>query len=233
MPKNRKGKPVHRKLVTESLEKISREIFIRHSDTITDLIGNSPGIYALYDGSELYYVGKATDLRRRVKQHLKDRHLASWTHFSLFLVRRADEISEIESLVVRIANPNGNRAIPSRKEGKPLLKKLVALVKNKQNDEIRTLFGDKKKRVRTHKDKGFKSLKGLVRWRHRLYRTYKGKEYMAVLLPSGKIILKGRSFDTATAAAKSIVDRPTVNGWTFWYIKDSRREWVRLSDFSD
>jgi hypothetical protein len=233
MPKNRKGKPVHRKLVTESLEKISREIFIRHSDTITDLIGNSPGIYALYDASELYYVGKAIDLRRRVKQHLKDRHLASWTHFSLFLVRRSEQVPEIESLVIRIANPKGNRSTPSRNEGKLLLKKLKALVKNKQKAEIDMLFGDKKKEHRTHKGKGFKSLKGLVKWPHPLYRTYKEKEYMAVLMPSGKIRFKGRSFDSATAAAKSIVDRSTVNGWTFWYIRNSKGEWVRLSDFPD
>jgi hypothetical protein len=233
MPKGRKGKPARRKLVKESLEKISREIFIRHSDTITDLIGNSPGIYALYDGSELCYVGKATDLRRRVKQHLKDRHLASWTHFSLFLVRRADQISEVESLVIHIANPNGNRAIPSRKEGKPLLKRLVTLVKNKQKDEIRSLFGERKKRARAHKGKGLKALKNLVSSKQRLYRAYKGKEYTAFLLPSGRIRLKGRSYDSATAAAKSIVDRRTVNGWTFWYIKDSKGEWVRLSDFSD
>lgn len=233
MPKSRRRKPARRELLTESLGKTSREIFRRYSDTITDLIGNSTGIYALYDGPELYYVGKAIDLRRRVKQHLKDRHFASWTHFSLYLVRREEQIPEIESLIIRIANPKGNRAIPSRNEGKLLLKKLRTLVKNKQKDEIDMLFGDKKKRVRTRMGKGSKSLQGLVKSKHRLYRTYKGKEYMAVLLPSGKIKFKGRSFDTATAAAKSIVDRSTVNGWHFWYIKDSKGEWVRLSDFSD
>jgi len=233
MAKRRKRRAVRNKLVTESLEKISREIFSRYSDTITDLIGDSIGIYALYDGPELYYVGKAIALRNRVKAHLRDRHFASWTHFSLFLVRRAEHIPEIESLVIRIANPEGNRAIPSRKEGKSLLRKLKVLVKSRQKAEIDGLFPGKKKRARARKGKGFRSLKGLVKWRHRLYRTYKGKEYTAVLLSSGRIRLKGRVFDTPTAAAKAIVGRPTVNGWHFWYIKDSRGEWVRLSDFSD
>jgi hypothetical protein len=33
----------------------------------------SPGIYALYDGDELYYVGKSGELRKRVRHHLRDR----------------------------------------------------------------------------------------------------------------------------------------------------------------
>src|ERR1051325_4978333 len=99
-------------LVISRIEKVSKEAFRQYFTEVTELIGNSPGIYALYDGNDLYYVGKSTELRKRVKQHLRDRHLASWTHFSLYLVRRVEHISEIESLLVRIASPKGNRVIP-------------------------------------------------------------------------------------------------------------------------
>ena len=130
-----------RSLVVNRLEKVSKDLFRRHFGLITELVGNSPGIYALYDGPDLYYVGKSTDLKKRVKQHLRDRHLASWTHFSLYLVRRAEHIHEIESLLVRIANPQGNRVVPRGKSSGPLLKKLQQMVRQKQKDEYLELFG--------------------------------------------------------------------------------------------
>ena len=61
--------------------------------------------------------------------------------------------------------------------------------------------------------------------------TYKGKEYKAMLSSNGKIKLGNKIFYTPTAAAKSVVDRSTVNGWTWWYIKDSSGEWVKLSEY--
>ena len=71
---------------------------------ITDLIGSSPGIYALYDENELYYVGKSIDLRKRVKQHLRDKHLASWTHFSLYLVRKENHIHDGSTSTIKTTN---------------------------------------------------------------------------------------------------------------------------------
>src|SRR2546425_712507 len=87
-------KAAARPLVIHKLEKVSKGVFRQYYGAITELIGHSPGVYALYDGDELYYVGKSTELRSRVKQHLRDGHLASWTHFSLFLVRKAEHIQE-------------------------------------------------------------------------------------------------------------------------------------------
>jgi excinuclease UvrABC nuclease subunit len=128
-------------LVVKKLEGVSKLIFRNYYKQITELIGNSHGIYALYDENELYYVGKSTDLKNRVKQHLKDRHLASWTHFSLYLVRKADHINEIESLIIRIANPKGNTKKYSADKGTSLLKQLQALVKQRQQLEFNTMFG--------------------------------------------------------------------------------------------
>jgi len=43
------------------------------------------GLYTLYDGTgRLYYAGKASDLPRRLDQHLKDRHAESWDEMTLF-----------------------------------------------------------------------------------------------------------------------------------------------------
>src|SRR3990167_6100437 len=132
-----------RPLVINRLENVSKDVFKQYYPLITELVGDSPGIYALYDDRDLYYVGKSTELRKRVKQHLKDRHLASWTHFSLYLARREDHIHEIESLLVRIANPKGNRVIPRGKSTGVLVKQLKKLIQERQRLELASLFAAK------------------------------------------------------------------------------------------
>lgn len=220
-----------RSLVINRVEKVSKDLFRKYFSLITELVGNSPGIYALYDGSELYYVGKSTDLKKRVKQHLRDRHLASWTHFSLYLVRKAEHIHEIESLLVRIANPQGNRIVPRGKSSGPLLKKLMQMVRQKQVDEFQGLFGiskAKKQSIRGESFEGKRTLKGLVSKPTPLFREYKGKKYTATLNSDGTITVKNKKYSTPTAAAKTVVDRSTVNGWHFWYIEDLNGDWIKL-----
>jgi len=129
-----------RGLFTESLEYISKNLFRDHSSIITELIGDSSGIYALYDENELYYVGRASDLKRRVNQHLRDRHDSQWTHFSLFLIRRSDIIGDIESLLIRIAEPVGNRVKPRGRDSKAMKQRLRKLIKQKPREELNTLL---------------------------------------------------------------------------------------------
>jgi hypothetical protein len=201
-------------LVIQKLENISKSIFRNYYKQITELIGNSHGIYALYDENDLYYVGKSTDLKNRVKQHLKDRHFAGWSHFSLYLVRNTEHIHEIESLLIRIANPKGNRKIPKGEKGSSLLAKLKDTIKQQQRKELEEMFGDGLRRKLSRKfiQNKIKSLVGLVKKKTALYRTYKGKEYKALLTPRGKIKLAGKVYLTPTAAAKAIVKGSSVNG---------------------
>jgi len=233
--KSNENRGAPRSLVINRIEKVSKEAFRQYFSEITELIGHSPGIYALYDDTDLYYVGKSTELRKRVKHHLRDRHLASWTHFSLYLVRRAEHIGEIESLLVRIANPKGNRVIPKGKSSGPLLRQLKALVKQKQREEFLELFagGKAKQRIseRQH-SRHQKHLKGLVSKRAKLYKTYNGKEYTATLTPSGSIIMDGNKYTSPSAAAKAILKRP-ANGWAFWFIKDLNGDWVKLKQYRE
>ena len=50
---------------------------------VAKLIRGHAGVYALYKRDKLYYVGLATNLMPRVKQHLKDRHARKWETFSV------------------------------------------------------------------------------------------------------------------------------------------------------
>jgi hypothetical protein len=213
------------------LENVSKSVFKNYSEQITNLVGNSQGVYALYDDTELYYVGKSTDLKRRVKQHLKDKHYASWTRFSLYLVKKEEHISDIESLLIRIANPSGNNAKPKGSSSGVLQKELERMVKREQDKERKEMFGGKTgAKKKKALPKVSKSLVGLVPRKTALYRTYKGKEYNATLLSSGIIKVGAKKFTSPSAAAKSITKR-SANGWAFWYIRDSNGDWVKLNDY--
>jgi len=81
------------------------------------------GIYALYDKrGRLYYAGKASDLAKRLNQHLRDRHGESWDRMTLFLVADSANVSELEGLVVATALPPGNKQKP--KVGQDLRRRL-------------------------------------------------------------------------------------------------------------
>jgi hypothetical protein len=217
-------------LVTQSLEHISKEIFSRYASLITQLIEKSSGVYALYDENELYYVGRATQLRRRVKQHLKDRHDASWTHFSIYLISNDEHIGEFESLLVRIANPKGNTVKPRGRDSRVMRKQLEVLIKQKHREELAGLLSKKLAKSK-ETDTRKKSLKGLVSKRTRIYRTHKGEEHKAILTKAGTIIFKGKKYNSPTAAAKAATKWGSVNGWRFWYIRNDENEWVRLADY--
>ena len=227
-----KKKISKRSLVIKQLEGVPKDVFTKFYSLITELVGSSPGIYALYDDDMLYYVGKSTDLRKRVKQHLRDRHYASWTHFSLYLVKKEQHINDIESLLVRIANPKGNRVVPKGKSSGVMLKQLKRMIKAQQKDEFNEWFADKtKSRIKRKGSSHPESLVGLVNKRTPLYRTYKGKEHKAVLTQKGIIKYKNKNYTTPTAAALAIVDRSTVNGWRFWYIRNPKGNIVKLDEY--
>lgn len=226
-----------RSLVVNRLENVSKDVFKQYYPLITELVGDSPGIYALYDSGELYYVGKSIELRKRVRHHLRDRHLASWTHFSLYLTRREEYIHEIESLLVRIANPKGNRVVPHGKSSGALLKSLKSKIQQRQKDELAKLFAPKisTRKIKQGNGKSHPdTLVGLVDKRVAIYRTYKGKEYKATLNPKGVITLAGKQYTSPSGAARAVLKTPrAVNGWKFWYIQDIQGDWIQLADFKE
>jgi hypothetical protein len=86
------------------------------------------GLYTLYDGAgRLHYAGKASDLPRRLDQHLNDRHAESWDEMTLFFLSESADIAELEGLLVAAAHPPGNKQKPrigsdKRKELKRFLR---------------------------------------------------------------------------------------------------------------
>ncbi|MFZ5551872.1 MAG: GIY-YIG nuclease family protein [Bacteroidota bacterium] len=218
-------------LITESFEFISSELFSRYSDVIPEIIGKSSGVYALFNNYRLYYIGRAKNLKSRVKQHLKDKHQKRWTHFSLYLIRYDEHIDDVESLLIRIAAPKGNTARPRSVDFKGE-KKIRYIIKQRQKEELNNLLPDKRKNKtisKRNKKIKFDSLKGLVTKRTSLYKTYKGKTYVATLTPAGCIIFNNKKYYRPTSAAKAIIKNRTVNGWTFWKFKNNNGGLVSLN----
>jgi hypothetical protein len=76
------------------------------------------GIYALFNGKRLYYLGLTNrSLRWRIRKHTRDSHKGKWTHFSFYQIRRAKYTKDMETILLRIIQPPGNKIkgrFPSR-----------------------------------------------------------------------------------------------------------------------
>jgi hypothetical protein len=96
-------------LLLQHLEGVSWRVLEEYPDLIRDMIRGESGVYALYRRDRLYYVGLASNLMGRLKNHLRDRHHGSWDRFSVYLTARTEHIKELESLLLRIVSPEGNK----------------------------------------------------------------------------------------------------------------------------
>jgi hypothetical protein len=231
----RKKKHKVRSIITGHLEKIGSEVFDDYKSVITDLIRGNQGIYALFKKDRLYYVGLARNLRGRIKSHIIDRHKNKWTHFSLYIIRKEDHIKEIESLVLRIAYPKGNKVRGKLKQSKDLRPLLKNRLIEEWEKRLGGMIGGRNKpagriKKRTDDKSGEKPLKGLLKNWQRLYTTYKGKDHKAMVRPNGiiEVFPSRERFDSPSMAGIAITKKKTINGWKFWKYKDKNGELVYI-----
>jgi hypothetical protein len=95
-------------LVKGYLERKDRKGFELLLPRYREVIGDSSGIYALYKGNNLYYVGIAKNLLSRVDGHTKDKHKNRWDKVSFFVIDKHRYSKDIETVILRIAEPKGN-----------------------------------------------------------------------------------------------------------------------------
>ncbi len=77
-------------------------------EELRTLMRGYSGLYALYRGKKLYYVGLANNLFGRLHHHTRNRHRNRWNRFSIYRVSRVRFLKDIEALVLRISRPPGN-----------------------------------------------------------------------------------------------------------------------------
>jgi hypothetical protein len=220
-------------LIGEYLEHVDGAVLEddAYRQAIAQMIRQRAGVYALYKGDKLYYVGLATNLMARVKHHLKDRHAGKWDRFSVYLAVRDAHIKPIESLLLRIAKPTGNHVKGRLQGARDLKTTLKREVKTRLNDKLAKRLGGQamkqRRRLKTAEAKGTRVLAGLIDKRVLLKAEYKGQEYRATLRLDGRIFHAGALHDSPSSAAQAVVGR-AANGWVFWKFKQAR-DWVPLS----
>lgn len=218
-------------LVHEYLERVGGEVLEEKNfqSALAGMIKGHKGVYVLYKDDRLYYVGLASNLMGRVKQHTTDRHSGKWNRFSVYLTGTSDHIKPLESLLLRILQPTGNLVkgkIPGASDLKPALAKQV----RKADDADRHQALGKKKAVpkatlikKAAKVKLNSQFPACV-----VRASYKGKVYRARLKTNAAILYEGIEYKTPSGAAQAVVGR-SANGWTFWNYKNSA-DWIPISN---
>lgn len=223
--------PRGKRLVIQHLEGVSGKILEEYRDVVREMIKGKSGVYALYRKDQLYYVGLATNLMARLKTHLKDRHRGAWDRFSVYLTRRDDHMKELESLLLRIVNPKGNKVRGRFADSNNLLRDLKRQMMEVNLDKVASLIGGRvatqRRRKKARTARGAGALQGLVDRRMPL-RGYRGDwEYRATLWKDGRIRYGEKFYDTPNSAARAAL-RKGANGWSFWRYRNSKKEWVPL-----
>lgn len=132
--KKRKYKSVKGALIKGMTKNLPSEVLIDpvFKKKLTELLRGYAGIYALYKDKTLYYVGLARSLHGRVKWHLRDRHAGKWNNFKVFLIQRVRYLKDIETLVLNIAEPKGNKTKGKLPKGSDLNRALWEVLKDHQ-----------------------------------------------------------------------------------------------------
>jgi predicted GIY-YIG superfamily endonuclease len=220
-------------LVVQHLENISWQILEEYPEIINNFIKDKSGIYALYNKDKLYYIGLATNLKQRLKIHLKDRHKGLWERFSVYLTVQDEHMKELETLLLRITlKPKGNRISGSFSNSKNLKADLSRTIKEIDNRR-RAIIIDGKKDVKKSSikvilKKGDRSPVKIDK-SYELKCVYKGKIYRGKYRKNGKIFFNGKEYN-APSTASFAVTGTSVDGWYFWKYKNEKGEWIKLDE---
>ena len=225
---------LRRHLVAQYLENVSREMLAKYPEIIRDFARNRNGIYALYRKDRLYYLGLATNLRQRLKQHLHDQHGDTWDRFSLYLTADDQHLHEIESLFLRISKPRGNTITPRLVAADDLKPSLRRQIKERQRAELEEMApgGPRPKKAKRRGAAAGRAARPaslaeyVTKWFF-IQCRYKGKTYRAAVRSDGTISYEGKVFRSPSMAAKAITGG-SVDGWYMWRYKNAEGEWVRL-----
>jgi len=220
------------KLLQHHLEDVSWRVLEEYCDTVRSLIRRRAGVYALYRGNRLYYVGLAVNLMGRLKRHLKDRHRRLWDRFSVYLTLDDRNMKELESLLLRIAKPPGNKVAGKFAGSENFRSTLNKIMTEADADRRASILGghlaERRRRAKTSRAKGVARLAGISDKSIQLRATYEGQHYWARLRRDGTIRYRGKTFRSPSAAGSAVV-RGGCNGWRLWHYREGPRRWAPLS----
>lgn len=221
-------------LVSQYLEGISRTALAEYQQFFREQARRRDGVYALYRKKKLYYVGLARDLSGRLKAHLRDRHGESWDRFSMYLTVGDGHIKELESLVLRIVRPSGNRQGGKFAKAQNLRREFARRVRQDAAAHLGELLGTEAKVIVRPAGSAKEKLAVLAAYvtkPMKLRGRYKGKVLKAQVRRNGTIFFLGKRFQSPSMAARAALpQRRAINGWYFWTYERAPGDWVRLRE---
>lgn len=222
-------------LVSQHLENISSEALEKYQDIVRRYVRGRQGVYALYRRGKLYYVGLASNLRSRLKHHLRDRHGQSWDRFSVYLTIGDSHLKELESLILRIVRPTGNKQSGKFVKSDDLRAKYSKDIRVLQRRELSWLIGHGSTltpgRKREELPEGSQPVLGQYVSRPIPLRArYKGHVLKARARRDGSIRFAGKIYRSPSLAGAAACKRRSCNGWTFWTYERAPGDWIPLDE---
>lgn len=225
--------PREKQLVSQYLESISREALEKYQDIVRNYVRDRQGVYALFKRGKLYYVGLAHNLRIRLRAHLRDHHADSWDRFSVYLTIGDTHLKELESLVLRIVKPKGNRQKGTFYKAESLRSRFGSDIRRIQQAEWKSVIGKSigvEDRVPGDAARGKAVLAAHIKGPLRLRARFKSRSIAAHVRKDGIIRFEGKKYTSPSLAAAAACKRPTCNGWTFWTYERAPGDWVKLDN---
>ena len=178
-------------------------------------------------------MGLASNLRSRLAQHLRDRHAGTWDQFSIYLTLTDEHLRELESLVLRIASPKGNRLIAQFSTSEDLRPRFRRQIAQFHKLELARMLGlSTRKEVENlaasiASNGRIPTLAKHVKRPFTIRMTYKGKLYKAQVKRNGTIYHRGKTYTSPSSAASAITRGP-IDGWHIWKYLRIPGGWVPL-----
>jgi predicted GIY-YIG superfamily endonuclease len=222
-----------KQLVSQYLENISREALEKYQDIVRNYVRDRQGVYALFRRGKLYYVGLAHNLRSRLQTHLRDHHADSWDRFSVYLTIGDTHLKELESLVLRIIKPKGNRQKGKFFKAENLRSKFSSDIRRIQKLEWKSVIGKNiglENEVTRVEARGGAVLAPYINSPMKLRAHFKGKTIVARVRQDGIIRFAGKKYSSPSLAAAAACERRSCNGWMFWKYERAPGDWVLLDN---
>jgi len=232
-------KHIAKNLVCQYFEGLSRKALEDYSGLFYKYIKGRHGIYALYRNDKLYYVGLATDIKSRLRNHFNDRHAKTWNRFSIYFTVGDDHLRELEALLLRIVPTDGNTQKGKFAKAQNLNRLFQKEMHDFNRNEEHRIMGHKAVHKEINQDdEASLPLAQYITKRTPIRMIYKGTPYTAAIRKDGSIVFTGKCakirkfakkvFNTPSAAGVAVTGKPT-NGWVAWSYERAPGDWVELN----
>ena len=222
-------------LVCQHLENISREALEKYQDIIRQYVRRRQGVYALYRRGKLHYVGLASNLRSRLAHHLKDRHRDSWDRFSVYLTIGDSHLKELESLILRIVKPVGNKLKGKFQKSEDIRRRFARDVRTYHREELIWLLGREVAEVgeieaEMNSKRKEPVLAKYINGPMKIQVKFKGRILKARVRRDGLIRFRRKLYSSPSHAGAAACKRRTCNGWSFWRYERAPGDWITLNE---